>query len=159
MLQCTVPDLFTSPVPLALIFTHRFVTSNSIHYPGDCSKVFPFGSEQRGGAWIRRGKGRLHRSLSLTTADLSPTSIIDWNSNTETGDYGLGWKLHFQRNHLERSKEIHKAQEQTMAGSLNLQFMKRGTIKEQWTCARKMRSNSIGHFISLKHIWASLLGK
>lgn len=143
--------VFTFRIPLAGIFTHSLCDKEFNTLPRRSFRVFCFSREQRGSIsvrpWIRRGEGHLHRRLSLTAANTNVTSIIDW-INTETGDCGLGWKLHYQGNHSKRSTEIHKSQEPTLAGSLNQQFMKR------WTHARKMRYNIIGHFSSsLKHIF------
>lgn len=115
--------------------------------------------------WAKRGpcvalnQKRWRPSSQKPFTDHSkPESDVNYWLDLQHWDWGL-WFGNQRRNHSKRSKEIHKAQEQTLAESLRLQFMKLGTINEQWTCARKMRCNLIGYFISLKHIWANLLGK
>lgn len=70
-----------SPVPFTGIFTHPSVTRIQYTTPEIVPKCFVSAPSREGGSlegpWIRQGESRLHRSLSVTAANLNPTAAID----------------------------------------------------------------------------------
>lgn len=70
-----------SPVPFAGIFSHPFMTRTQYTTPEIVPKCFVSAPSREGGSlegpWVRKGESRLHRSLSVTAANLNPTAVID----------------------------------------------------------------------------------